>query len=68
MHEATRRILSVILQNIEGFKQGSKNVLVCATNRKQVSGSQSCRVLEVLEPSRVKDCMAGWVGRTWMRL
>jgi AAA+ superfamily predicted ATPase len=37
MHEATRRILSVILQNIEGFKQGNKNVLICATNRKAVS-------------------------------
>lgn len=35
MHEATRRILSVILQNIEGFKLGNKSVLVCATNRKQ---------------------------------
>lgn len=35
MHEATRRILSVLLQSIEGFKGGGRNVLICATNRKQ---------------------------------
>lgn len=35
MHEATRRLLSVILQSIEGFKGRNKNVLICATNRKQ---------------------------------
>ncbi|CAE7667596.1 mspn-1, partial [Symbiodinium microadriaticum] len=35
MHEATRRILSVILQRVEGFTGRGKNVLVCATNRKQ---------------------------------
>lgn len=34
MHEATRRLLSVILQSIEGFKGRNKNVLICATNRK----------------------------------
>eukprot|EP00903_Cladosiphon_okamuranus_P011315 g10667.t2 len=34
MHEATRRVLSVILQKVEGFKKGSKNILICATNRK----------------------------------
>ena len=45
MHEATRRMLSVILQHIEGFAssdQGSArssnsndSIMVCATNRKQ---------------------------------
>lgn len=35
MHEATRRILSVLLQSIEGFKGANRNVLICATNRKQ---------------------------------
>ncbi|GAB5033850.1 aaa-type atpase family protein [Nannochloropsis oceanica] len=35
MHEATRRLLSVILQSIEGFRGRNKNVLICATNRKQ---------------------------------
>eukprot|EP00607_Mallomonas_marina_P006802 CAMPEP_0182425842 /NCGR_PEP_ID=MMETSP1167-20130531/12335_1 /TAXON_ID=2988 /ORGANISM="Mallomonas Sp, Strain CCMP3275" /LENGTH=458 /DNA_ID=CAMNT_0024606875 /DNA_START=431 /DNA_END=1807 /DNA_ORIENTATION=+ len=35
MHEATRRILSVILQHLEGFQGTSSNILVCATNRKQ---------------------------------
>lgn len=34
MHEATRRILSVILQKVEGFDGGSKSTLICATNRK----------------------------------
>ncbi|CAM9974514.1 unnamed protein product, partial [Ectocarpus fasciculatus] len=34
MHEATRRVLSVILQKVEGFEKGSKNILICATNRK----------------------------------
>ncbi|CAM9515003.1 unnamed protein product [Ascophyllum nodosum] len=34
MHEATRRILSVILQKVEGFEKASKNTLICATNRK----------------------------------
>jgi len=34
MHEATRRVLSVILQRIEGFEGNSVNTLICATNRK----------------------------------
>uniref|UniRef100_A0A7S2RX34 AAA+ ATPase domain-containing protein n=1 Tax=Rhizochromulina marina TaxID=1034831 RepID=A0A7S2RX34_9STRA len=34
MHEATRRILSVLLQRVEGFEQGSKSTLICATNRR----------------------------------
>lgn len=35
MHEATRRILSVILQRLEGFQGRGKNILICATNRPQ---------------------------------
>ena len=35
MHEATRRILSVILQRVEGFQGGGNNVLIGATNRKK---------------------------------
>ncbi|CAM9200015.1 unnamed protein product [Choristocarpus tenellus] len=35
MHEATRRVLSVILQKLEGFEGGSKSTLICATNRKR---------------------------------
>ncbi len=35
IHEASRRMLSVLLQRIEGFQGRSKNILVCATNRKQ---------------------------------
>lgn len=35
MHEATRRILSVLLQRLEGFNGRSENILVCATNRKK---------------------------------
>jgi hypothetical protein len=35
MHEATRRMLSVILQRIEGFQGRGKSLLLCATNRKQ---------------------------------
>ncbi|CAM9719179.1 unnamed protein product, partial [Heterosigma akashiwo] len=35
MHEATRRVLSVVLQRIEGFRGGGQNTLVCATNRRQ---------------------------------
>jgi hypothetical protein len=34
MHEATRRVLSVILQHVEGFQAGGNNILVGATNRK----------------------------------
>ncbi|RVW45942.1 Cell division cycle protein 48-like [Vitis vinifera] len=35
MHEATRRILSVILRQIDGFEQDKKVVVIAATNRKQ---------------------------------
>ena len=35
MHEATRRILSVILQRVEGFQGKGNNVLIGATNRKE---------------------------------
>eukprot|EP00250_Pteridium_aquilinum_P002910 c1315_g1_i1 orf=351-2111(-) len=34
MHEATRRILSVLLRHIDGFEQDSRVVVVAATNRK----------------------------------
>ncbi len=35
MHEETRRLLSVLLQRLEGFNGKGKSLLVCATNRKQ---------------------------------
>ncbi|XP_047312247.1 uncharacterized protein LOC124915551 isoform X2 [Impatiens glandulifera] len=35
MHEATRRMLSVILRQIDGFEQDKKVVVIAATNRKQ---------------------------------
>jgi len=35
MHEASRRMLSVLLQALEGFRGRSKTLLVCATNRRQ---------------------------------
>ncbi|KAL9285775.1 putative adenosinetriphosphatase [Arabidopsis thaliana] len=35
MHEATRRVLSVLLRQIDGFEQEKKVVVIAATNRKQ---------------------------------
>ncbi|KDO15769.1 hypothetical protein SPRG_18694 [Saprolegnia parasitica CBS 223.65] len=35
MHEATRRMLSVLLQKLEGFESAKKVTLIAATNRKQ---------------------------------
>ncbi|XP_022132785.1 probable 26S proteasome regulatory subunit 10B isoform X2 [Momordica charantia] len=35
MHEATRRVLSVLLRQIDGFEQDRKVVVIAATNRKQ---------------------------------
>ncbi|KAG6552815.1 hypothetical protein Mapa_005763 [Marchantia paleacea] len=35
MHEATRRMLSVLLRQMDGFEQDSKIVVIAATNRKQ---------------------------------
>jgi ATP-dependent 26S proteasome regulatory subunit len=35
MNEATRRILSVMLQRIEGFQGKGKSLLICATNRRE---------------------------------
>uniref|UniRef100_A0A7N0UCV2 AAA+ ATPase domain-containing protein n=1 Tax=Kalanchoe fedtschenkoi TaxID=63787 RepID=A0A7N0UCV2_KALFE len=35
MHEATRRMLSVLLRQIDGFEQEKKVVVIAATNRKQ---------------------------------
>ncbi|XP_044461760.1 katanin p60 ATPase-containing subunit A1 [Mangifera indica] len=35
MHEATRRILSVLLRQIDGFEQDKKVIVIAATNRKQ---------------------------------
>ena len=35
MHEATRRLLSVILQRVEGLEGSSDSTLICATNRKK---------------------------------
>ncbi|KAL6567525.1 hypothetical protein OROGR_001193 [Orobanche gracilis] len=34
-HEATRRLLSVLLRQIDGFEQEKKVVVIAATNRKQ---------------------------------
>ena len=36
MHEATRRLLSVLLRRIDGFQKAGRNTLtICATNRKE---------------------------------
>ncbi|XP_050369578.1 uncharacterized protein LOC126787722 [Argentina anserina] len=35
LHEATRRVLSVLLRQIDGFEQDKKVVVIAATNRKQ---------------------------------
>ena len=35
MHEATRRLLSVILQRVEGLEGHADCTLICATNRRQ---------------------------------
>ncbi|XP_028773865.1 fidgetin-like protein 1 [Neltuma alba] len=35
MHEATRRILSVLLRQIDGFEQDKRVIVIGATNRKQ---------------------------------
>eukprot|EP00249_Psilotum_nudum_P021683 c28204_g1_i1 orf=155-2068(+) len=35
MHEATRRILSVLLRQIDGFEQDTRVVVIAATNRKE---------------------------------
>uniref|UniRef100_A0A803LS78 AAA+ ATPase domain-containing protein n=1 Tax=Chenopodium quinoa TaxID=63459 RepID=A0A803LS78_CHEQI len=35
IHEVTRRILSVLLRQIDGFEQDKKVVVIAATNRKQ---------------------------------
>ena len=34
MHEATRRILSVLLRSLDGFEKNNQSVLIAATNRK----------------------------------
>ncbi|XP_020518899.1 spastin isoform X1 [Amborella trichopoda] len=35
MHEATRRVLSVLLRQIDGFEQDKRVIVIAATNRKQ---------------------------------
>lgn len=35
VHEVTRRVLSVLLTRLEGFKGKSKSIMICTTNRKQ---------------------------------
>ena len=35
MHEATRRVLGVLLRQLDGFDQSSRSVVIAATNRKQ---------------------------------
>lgn len=35
IHEVSRRMLSVLLEKIEGFEQNRRTTVVCATNRKQ---------------------------------
>uniref|UniRef100_M4BFV0 AAA+ ATPase domain-containing protein n=1 Tax=Hyaloperonospora arabidopsidis (strain Emoy2) TaxID=559515 RepID=M4BFV0_HYAAE len=37
MHEASRRILSVLLQKVEGFASAKKTTVVCATNRSAIA-------------------------------
>ena len=35
MHEATRRVLSVLLRQIEGFEKNDSTLVIAATNRKE---------------------------------
>lgn len=45
MHEATRRVLGVLLRHLDGFDSTRKRTIVIgATNRKQVSAERVCGV------------------------
>lgn len=35
MHEATRRLLGVLLRHLDGFESNKRSVVIAATNRKQ---------------------------------
>ena len=35
MHEASRRVLSVLLRKVEGFSPKQRTIVICATNRKR---------------------------------
>ena len=35
MHEATRRLLGVLLRHLDGFETNKRSVVIAATNRKQ---------------------------------
>ena len=35
MHEATRRLLGVLLRHLDGFETNKRSVVVAATNRKE---------------------------------
>ena len=48
MHEATRRLLGVLLRQLDGFKEQSKTVVIGATNRKQDLDPALLRPLRLL--------------------
>lgn len=35
MHEATRRLLGVLLRHLDGFETDKRSVVIAATNRKE---------------------------------
>lgn len=35
MHEATRRLLGVLLRHLDGFETNKRSVVIAATNRKE---------------------------------
>lgn len=61
MHEASRRILSVLLQKVEGFSSAKKTTVICATNRyvSIVFLAVSCQVCA--------DTLSTIGSKTWTR-
>lgn len=66
MHEASRRILSVLLQKVEGFSSAKKTTVICATNRYNLMAVllyTFCQSADTITDNRKQDLDSALISR-----
>ncbi len=57
MHEATRRLLGVLLRHLDGFETNKRSVVIAATNRKEDLDPALLSRSPLVLPSHLDHCL-----------
>ena len=57
MHEATRRLLGVLLRHLDGFETNKRSVVIAATNRKEDLDPALLSRSPLVLPAQLDHCL-----------